>query len=88
MNAAIRTIAVAGIARGHRITGVRRGYSGGSRFALDRSGSFESASWRLSLNGSFPPRQGSYEERPHAPRGGSRGEPRRRTRASRGLQDS
>jgi 6-phosphofructokinase 1 len=28
MNAAVRTIAVAGIARGHRVTGVRRGYQG------------------------------------------------------------
>lgn len=28
MNAAIRTIAVAGTARGHRVTGVRRGYTG------------------------------------------------------------
>jgi len=28
MNAAIRTIAVAGIARGHKVTGIRRGYQG------------------------------------------------------------
>ncbi len=28
MNAAIRTIAVAGLARGHRVTGIRRGYQG------------------------------------------------------------
>jgi 6-phosphofructokinase 1 len=28
MNAAVRTIAVAGIARGHRVTGIRRGYQG------------------------------------------------------------
>jgi 6-phosphofructokinase 1 len=28
MNAAVRTLAVAGISRGHRVTGIRRGYQG------------------------------------------------------------
>ena len=40
MNAALRTVALGGLERGHRVTGIRRGYQGlleGDAFALDRA---------------------------------------------------